>query len=81
MAEIIAEVKKIPPVTRFLVLSSLGVTIPAIIGVVSAYKLVFVTYLVTKRWEVSPMTFLRDGLCIANIFLVLENLHKLVFWK
>ena len=57
MAEIVAEIKKIPPVTRFLVLSSLGITVPAIIGFVPMHKLVFITPLVTKRLEVSPIIF------------------------
>ncbi|KAF8122572.1 Der1-like family-domain-containing protein [Boletus edulis] len=52
MADIVAEINKIPPVTRFLVLSSLGVTIPAIVGFVSMHKLVFITPLITKKWEV-----------------------------
>ncbi|KAG6379602.1 hypothetical protein JVT61DRAFT_10110 [Boletus reticuloceps] len=52
MADIVAEINKIPPVTRFLVLSSLGVTIPAIVGFVSMHKLLFITHLITKKWEV-----------------------------
>ena len=56
MADIVAEIKKIPPVTRFLVLSSLGITVPAVLGLVPIHKLVFITPLVTKRWEVSTST-------------------------
>lgn len=59
MADIVAEIKKIPPVTRFLVISSLGVTVPAIIGFVPMHKLVFITPLVTKKLEVSLIVFYK----------------------
>ncbi|KAG9311806.1 Der1-like family-domain-containing protein [Chiua virens] len=52
MAEIVAELKKIPSVTRFLVLSSLGVSVPAILGFVHPHRLVFLTPLVTQQWEI-----------------------------
>lgn len=57
MAEIIAEINKIPPVTRFLVLSSLGITVPAILSLVPVHKLLFITPLITQRWEVSLIMF------------------------
>ncbi|KZP17452.1 hypothetical protein FIBSPDRAFT_747057 [Athelia psychrophila] len=52
MAEIIAELLKIPPVTRFLCASSLAVSIPVNLGLVSAYKVVIIWELVTKKWEI-----------------------------
>ncbi|KAF9236054.1 Der1-like family-domain-containing protein [Melanogaster broomeanus] len=51
MADIVAEIKKIPPVTRFVVVSSLGVTLSAILGLVSPYNLVFISSDIIKRWQ------------------------------
>jgi Derlin-2/3 len=51
MSDIWHEIDKIPPVTRSLVGSSLAVTLPTLLQVVSPYKLVFIRELVTKRWE------------------------------
>ncbi|KAL4078123.1 Der1-like family-domain-containing protein [Scleroderma yunnanense] len=51
MAEILAEIQKIPPVTRFLVGSSVGVTLSAALNLVSPYSLIYIHQLVTKRWE------------------------------
>ena len=47
------EIRKIPPVTRFLCGSLLGVSVPMMMQVVSPYKLLFVRELVTRRYEVS----------------------------
>ena len=46
------ELRKIPPVTRFLCGSSLAVTIPVMMQLLSPYKVVFVRALVTQRFEV-----------------------------
>ncbi|KAI0341289.1 DER1-domain-containing protein [Trametopsis cervina] len=45
------ELRKIPPVTRFLCASSLAVSLPSMLSLVSPYKLIFVKELVTKKWE------------------------------
>ncbi|KAH7910671.1 Der1-like family-domain-containing protein [Hygrophoropsis aurantiaca] len=52
MAEIAAELRKIPPVTRFLVFSSAGTTLPALLGLVSPWRLFFVRELVFGDMEV-----------------------------
>lgn len=52
------EIRKIPPVTRFLCGSSLGITLPVILQVVAPYKFVFVRQLVTQKWEVSIVSYL-----------------------
>jgi len=49
--QFVAELRKIPPVTRFLCASSVAVTLPVLLGMVSAYKVVFVPNLVLYRWE------------------------------
>jgi Der1-like family len=54
MDQIIAEVKKIPPVTRFVCGSSLAVTGVAIANILSPYSLLFTKELVFKRFEVWP---------------------------
>jgi len=46
------ELRKIPPVTRFLCGSSLAVSIPAMLQLLSPYKVVFVWADVTQRFEV-----------------------------
>ena len=47
-----AEIRKIPPVTRFLCASSLAVNIPVLMNIVSAYKVVFILNRVLRRFEV-----------------------------
>lgn len=54
MADILTEIRKIPPVTRFLVGSSLGVTFSAIMNLISPYYLVFISEAVVNKWEVCP---------------------------
>ncbi|KZP28358.1 DER1-domain-containing protein [Athelia psychrophila] len=70
MAEIIAELLKIPPVTRFLCASSLAVSVPVNLGVVSAYKVVIIWELVTKKWEIWRVftSFFLGGSGIAYLF-------------
>lgn len=46
------ELRKIPPVTRFLCGSSLAVSIPVMLQLLSPYKVIFVKELVTQRFEV-----------------------------
>jgi Derlin-2/3 len=55
MADILTEIRKIPPVTRFLVGSSLGITIPALMKLVSPYHLIFLSGRVLDNWEVRLM--------------------------
>ncbi|KAI0074993.1 DER1-domain-containing protein [Panus rudis PR-1116 ss-1] len=45
------EIRKIPPVTRFLCGSSLAVSLPVMVQLVSPYKVLFVRELVTRRFE------------------------------
>ncbi|KAH9939857.1 DER1-domain-containing protein [Amylocystis lapponica] len=46
------EIRKIPPVTRFLCGSSLAVSVPVMMQVVAPYQVVFIKDLVTRRFEV-----------------------------
>lgn len=46
------EIRKIPPVTRFLCASSLSVSVSSMMHLVSPYKIVFVKELVMRKWEV-----------------------------
>ncbi|KAF8970356.1 Der1-like family-domain-containing protein [Flammula alnicola] len=64
MDQIIAEIKKIPPVTRFLCGSSLGVTLSVLMKAVSPYSVLFVKELVTKNfqlWRLYTSFFLGGG--------------------
>jgi len=59
-----AEIRKIPPVTRFLCASSLGVTIPVLMNVVSVYKIVFILNRVLRKfelWRLHTSFFLGSG--------------------
>jgi hypothetical protein len=51
--DILAEIKKIPPVTRFLCGSSLVVTGATIASIVSPYSVIFAKELVFKKFEVT----------------------------
>lgn len=77
MAEILTEIRKIPPVTRFLVASSLGITLPAILHLVSPWRLVFVSQAVIKDFEVRPMLVLiyvaKD---LSMSLTVLDTIHS-----
>ncbi|KAI0694517.1 DER1-domain-containing protein [Cytidiella melzeri] len=46
------EILKIPPVTRFLCASSLAVSLPSMLSIISPYKIIFVKELVTKRLQI-----------------------------
>jgi len=59
-----AEIRKIPPVTRFLCASSLGVTIPVIMNLLSPYKIVYMYGLVFHKlqiWRLFTSFFLGSG--------------------
>lgn len=49
------EIKKIPPVTRFLCASSLAVTLSVMMKIVSPYQVVFVRPFVTQKFEVCTL--------------------------
>ncbi|KAJ7484322.1 Der1-like family-domain-containing protein [Mycena latifolia] len=70
MSEILAEIRKIPPVTRVLCLSSLAVSLSTMMGLVSAYKVVYTYGLAFEKlqiWRLYTSFFLgRSG--IAYIF-------------
>lgn len=55
MDQFVAELRKIPPVTRSLLASSLGITLPVLLNILSPYKVLFVKELVFKKLEVSPL--------------------------
>ncbi|KAF8167427.1 Der1-like family-domain-containing protein [Crassisporium funariophilum] len=64
MDQIIAELKKIPPVTRFLCGSSLAVTLSTISTIVSPYSVLYTTDLVFKKleiWRLYTSFFLGGG--------------------
>ena len=46
------EIRKIPPVTRFLCGSSLAVSLPVMLQLLSPYKVIFVRAFVTEKFEV-----------------------------
>ena len=57
MDQFLAEIRKIPPVTRFLCASSVGVTIPVLMRAVSAYKIIFDLSLMTRKFEACNALF------------------------
>jgi len=52
MDQLIAEIKKIPPVTRFVCGSSLAVTLSVLMGAVAPYSVLFVKDYVFKKYQV-----------------------------
>lgn len=70
MDQIIAEIKKIPPVTRFVCGSSLVVTGATITNIVSPYSVVFVKDLVFKKFEIWRLytSFFHGGGGLRYIF-------------
>ena len=52
MSELLAEIRKIPPVTRFVCASTIAVTLPVITKTISPYTMIFVKEYVTEGWEV-----------------------------
>ncbi|KAI0263044.1 DER1-domain-containing protein [Gloeopeniophorella convolvens] len=69
------ELRKIPPVTRFLCGSSLAVTVPVMMQLLSPYKVVFVRQLVTQKFELwrvwSSFFFGGSGLNYVFEFIML----------
>jgi len=64
MDALTTELRKIPPVTRFLCASSLAITIPVLMNILPPYKVVFVKELVIKRleiWRLWSSFFLGSG--------------------
>lgn len=54
------ELRKIPPVTRFLCGATLAVSIPPMLQLVSVYKILFVSQLVTQKGEVRHSDYIPD---------------------
>ncbi|EKM76469.1 hypothetical protein AGABI1DRAFT_63181 [Agaricus bisporus var. burnettii JB137-S8] len=64
MDQFVAELRKIPPVTRSLLASSLGITLPVLLNILSPYKVLFVKELVFKKleiWRLYTSFFLGPG--------------------
>ena len=67
--DILAEIKKIPPVTRFICGSSLAVTGATIASIVSPYSIIFAKELVFQKFEVlTPWICLRFSLLSSFFF-------------
>lgn len=50
--DLLTELKKIPPVTRFLTASLVSVTLPVLMKIVSPYRVVFINKLIFPGFEV-----------------------------
>ncbi|KAJ6608225.1 Der1-like family-domain-containing protein [Mycena sp. CBHHK59/15] len=64
MNDFAAELRKIPPVTRFLCASSLAITLPVLMQLVSAYKIVYTYDLAFNKlqiWRLYTSFFLGSG--------------------
>ena len=57
MSELLAEIRKIPPVTRFICASLVAVTLPVMTKVVSPYTMIFVKEFVTNKLEARLSTY------------------------
>jgi len=83
MDQIMAEIRKIPPVTRFLTGSSLVISIPVLMNIVPRYMIVFFPKLVFRELEVS-LAF--EAICIVSITYEqiisgVETLYQLLSWS
>ena len=56
MSELLAEIRKIPPVTRFVCASIVAVTLPVMTKTVSPYTMIFVKEFVTRKYQVRLST-------------------------
>ena len=63
------ELKKIPPVTRFLCASSLAVSVPVMLGLVSPYTVLFAPQYVLQRFEVSAPGVTR-AVCAGSLMVL-----------
>jgi len=64
MSELLAEIRKIPPVTRFICGSTVAVTLPVMLKIISPYTMIFVKELVTKRrefWRIYTSFFIGES--------------------
>jgi len=70
MDSIIAEIKKIPPVTRFMCISLVGLTLSTMLGLVSPYNYVYYSKLVMYRFQIWRLwsSFFLSGGGITFIF-------------
>lgn len=55
MDDILAELRKIPPVTRFMVASSVAVSLPVMTHILSPYKVVYTASYVFTQGHVSAV--------------------------
>lgn len=75
-SEFVAELLKIPPVTRFLCAAQLAVSLPVMLQLVSPYQVVLIWRLVIKQYEVSY--HLVDVGAELQLGLDMESLYKLL---
>jgi len=71
------EIRKIPPVTRFLCGSSLAVSLPVMLKLLTPYKVIFVREFVTQKFELWRIwsSFFYGGSGISYIFELVMMYH------
>jgi Derlin-2/3 len=74
MSELLAEIRKIPPVTRFICASTVVVTLPVMAKIISPYTMIFDREFVTQRREVRLSTH-----CSYTLQLILSSYVQ--FWR
>lgn len=75
-----AELRKIPPVTRIIVASTLVVTLGEIMSLVSIYSLTFnLKYL--QHWQVSLCAMIRSDYAGLNSILDMETVYNVLLWR
>lgn len=73
------EIRKIPPVTRFLCGSSLAVSLPVMLHLLSPYKVVFIQQYVTQRYEVALISYAKKPRAHLTIHLAdMATLYNLL---
>ena len=76
------EIRKIPPVTRTLCTSLVGVTLPCLLGLMSPHRIIFVKELITYRWEVRGEPYwLERRPQRSHSFTGMARIYNFLLWR
>lgn len=77
-----AQLRKIPPFTRYTVLGVLGATLPTLLQILSPYHLAFIPHRIAQNWELQrlilPFLFGGGGLnLVFSLIMLYRSLNEL----
>jgi hypothetical protein len=79
MGDFVTEIRKIPPITRFVCASCLAVTLSTMMGLVSGYQFIYTFSLAFKKLQVSG--FLLALRVYSDLRLDMAVVYELFLWK